>query len=165
MNQSTTLKNILDSVRPQLDTISESKAHEPLAPRKWSPIQTIGHLCDSAINNIGRVIRAQKTDHLIFEGYEQEFWVEANDYQNGDWPSVRALFLQLNFRMAEIAKNIPEEILNLPRHKHNLTPPSYAQWDPKEAPTLDFWIEDYIGHLENHLKQVLPDYEPVVLSK
>lgn len=165
MNQKSTLKDILKSIRPQLEAISDNQAHEPLASGKWSPIQIIGHLCDSAINNIGRIIRAQKTDHLIFEGYDQEFWVEANDYQNGDWSSIRELFLQLNSRMAEMIENIPEDVLYLPRNKHGLTPPSYAHRNPDEAPTLHFWIEDYIGHLENHLKQVLSAYEPVVLNK
>ncbi|WP_258103803.1 DinB family protein [Marinoscillum sp. MHG1-6] len=162
MDLSLTLQSILDTARTPLEALTDEQVKTPRSPGKWSPIQIIGHLCDSAINNVGRIIHAQETDELIFDGYSQDFWVEANDYQNANWSSILELFFHLNHRMSEIVKNIPEETLNLPRKKHNITPPSYAYWEPYELPTLGFWIRDYMGHMEHHLKQILPDYEPVV---
>jgi hypothetical protein len=36
---------------------------------------------------------------------------------------------------------------------------------PKSQPiSLDYLIKDYIGHLEHHVRQILPDYTPVMIG-
>lgn len=164
MNLSDQLLDILQEVYPQLKQISEADAKHVSAPGKWSKIQVLGHLVDSAINNIARVIRAQQTDDLIIEPYAQEHWVLAQDYANANWEHIRALFLSLNHQFARVIVQIPDHIMYMPREKHNLTPPFYTEWPTDGIPTLDFWISDYICHMENHLRQILPDYEPSMLD-
>ncbi len=79
------LCGIVLSARDRLQAIDETKSARRPAPGKWSPKEIIGHLIDSASNNHQRFVRAQFQDHLIFPGYNQEAWVEAQDYQNSQW--------------------------------------------------------------------------------
>jgi hypothetical protein len=59
----------------QFAAISADAAAKPLAPGKWSIQQVVGHLIDSANNNLQRLIRLQLTAQLDFPGYQQDDWV------------------------------------------------------------------------------------------
>jgi hypothetical protein len=159
------LQEVLERARPILDNIPEGEAKKLPGPDKWSKVQILGHLVDSAINNIGRIIRAQKTTSLILEGYEQEFWVKSMNYQETSWEDVRALFYLLNGQLLRVIALIPDEVLELKREQHNITPPYYSALPADGIPTLRFWLEDYICHLENHLCQISEDYEPAYFRK
>lgn len=165
MNQSQLLLSIIQSITPVLEANSDEVSKIPQAPGKWSKIQILGHLVDSAINNIGRIIHAQQTDDFMIEGYAQEFWVEAQNYANADWKHTISLFILLNQQMARIIDQISEEVLDLPRNKHNLKPPFYTAMPQGGVPTLRFWIDDYICHMENHICQVIPDYTAKLLRR
>ncbi len=82
IKSSKVLEQIIVEVRPQLLGFSEQEVQSKPAPDKWNKKQILGHLVDSGLNNIGRFIRAQKSEDLIFDGYDQEFWVEAQGYEN-----------------------------------------------------------------------------------
>lgn len=157
------LLEILDNVKPAFNAISDHDAKAFPSPEKWSKIQIIGHLIDSALNNVGRFIRLQKTQDLIFDGYDQKYWVEAQHYQNSDWVDTINLFHLINAQIASMVDQIPGEILSLPREKHSISWPLYFEKSPKNPFTLEFMIWDYIAHIENHLKQIFTDYQPKVL--
>lgn len=164
MNLSDQLLDILQNAYPQLKAIPDHEAKVIPGPGKWSKIQILGHLVDSALNNINRVVRAQQTDDFMIEPYAQEHWVIAQDYANASWEHIRALFLSLNHQFARIIAQMPDHIMYMPREKHNLTPPFYTELPADGIPTLDFWITDYICHMENHLRQILPEYQPALLD-
>src|SRR5262249_22628699 len=71
------LRQALTANEPRLRALGEDASQRPRAAGKWSPRQILGHLCDSAVNNYHRVVRAQQTDELHFPGYQQEHWVAA----------------------------------------------------------------------------------------
>ena len=50
---------VLREAMPWLLTISEAEASVPEREGKWSAKQVIGHLTDSAVNNLARIIRMQ----------------------------------------------------------------------------------------------------------
>ena len=50
---------IIDQAVSRLSLLSDEEASLPYAPGKWSTKQVIGHLIDSAINNLARIVRLQ----------------------------------------------------------------------------------------------------------
>src|SRR5260370_18355479 len=53
------LAAVLRSAMPWLLTISEAEASVPEREGKWCAKEVIGHLIDSAVNNLGRIVRLQ----------------------------------------------------------------------------------------------------------
>ena len=97
------LENVLTSAESYLSTCSTAELARRPAPNKWSKKEILGHLIDSAVNNLQRFTEVQfqpKPYHL--RGYNQEELVKANDYQNSDIKEILGLFLQLNHRILKI---------------------------------------------------------------
>lgn len=120
----------------------------------WSPKEILGHLIDSASNNHQRFIRAQTSDELVFDGYDQDFWVKAHNYQSADWSFLLGFWLDYNLLLIHILENIPTDILSLKRTKHNCDKIAFKTVSTDRAVTLDYFIKDYYEHLEHHIKQV-----------
>lgn len=74
------LRKAVERAAPLLRAIPDDKTAQSPETEKWSARQIIGHLIDSAANNHRRFILAQFQEDLIFPGYEQEVWVEAQAY-------------------------------------------------------------------------------------
>jgi hypothetical protein len=165
MKTGTILKEILSEVKPRLEQITESGSSVKPAPDKWSKKEILGHLIDSASNNHQRFVRAVSKDDLVFQGYRQEEWVQLQDYQHAGWNFLVELWYNFNLLLATVMDGIPEEVKKRERESHNL---DQVAWKPvpKEKPaTLDYFMKDYTGHLEHHIRQVLPDYEPRMIGK
>lgn len=123
------------------------------APNKWSAKEILGHLIDSASNNHGRFVRAQFEENLKIEGYQQNEWVEAQDYQNQEWQDLLIMWRQFNLLLSSLMFNTSpssrEKKLIVPEHFK----PSGS--DLKEEPnTLGYLMEDYVIHLKHHLGQI-----------
>jgi hypothetical protein len=127
-----------------LTQISEEKMSEKPSPNKWSKKEIIGHLIDSATNNHQRFVRGQ-FEAIPEIRYDQNRWNEYNFYQQIDCKQLISFWTIYNRQLVEIIKRIPSE--NLKKQINvgdNLL-------------TLEFLINDYVEHLEHHLKQVV-DY-------
>jgi hypothetical protein len=138
------LQTLLDNYYPLLRSLTEDRAS--IKPgNKWSKKELIGHLIDSAQNNIRRFITAQYEEATIT--YRQDEWVLINDHQHRELQELVQLWYLLNKLICGILKNTPEE------KKNNIcfTP---------EAHSIEWLAEDYIKHLKHHIHQVL-DLEPV----
>ncbi|MFJ7886947.1 hypothetical protein ACIQYL_02530 [Lysinibacillus xylanilyticus] len=62
--------------------MSEIEISQRPAPQKWSKKEILGHLCDSAINNLERFIKIQyEKEPLVLTPYDQVHWVKIQDYQ------------------------------------------------------------------------------------
>lgn len=149
------LRTALAAAEPLLRGISDSQSAEPLAPGKWSARQVIGHLIDSAGNNHQRFVRAGLQDDMIFPGYAQEQWVELQRYQQAPWPELLTLWSAFNRHLADVMAAIPSEARERVRSRHNLDEiATYPPAHPAEA-TLEYFMRDYVDHLERHLRQIL----------
>ncbi|MEM7314686.1 MAG: DinB family protein, partial [Planctomycetota bacterium] len=134
------------------------------APDKWAKIEILGHLIDSSINNHRRFIVAISKDDLVFEGYDQELWAEVQSYLGLDWSWLVEHWLRCNQHLANLLGRIPGEALTRQRQPHCLHKMAWKRV-PEDVPTtLQYLIQDYLGHLEHHLRQILPEYEPVVMG-
>ncbi len=165
MNQSgKTLTEIIEYLKPILNAISDEEASIKPAPNKWSKKEIIGHLIDSATNNHRRFIMANHKDDLIYEGYQQDDWVVVQKYQDRDWLELVDFWALYNLHIAKLIDQIPSEIRERVFTNHSFDQMAW-QTVPKSNPSsLDYFIKDYVGHLEHHTRQILPDYEPRVIG-
>jgi hypothetical protein len=137
--------------------IPEEESRVPRVEGKWSPKETLGHLIDSASNNHQRFVRAQFTEDLVFPGYEQELWVRAQKYNEESWPLLVELWRSFNLHLAHVMEHAPEGARLSRRERHNLDEIGWIQIGDKEPATLEYLMRDYIGHMKNHLRQILGD--------
>lgn len=123
---------------------SESELSERPAPGKWSKKEILGHLCDSAINNQARFIRAQ-IEELPFTvvGYKQNEWVRLQDYQNASGEEIVQLWVSLN-------KAIIRVVAVMSGDKYG----NECRTVDGHTFTLSWLVEDYVEHLEHHLGRI-----------
>jgi DinB superfamily len=131
---------LLDNLTLQSITDFEVK----IDANKWSKKEILGHLIDSAINNLQRFTEIQYAEKPYkTRPYNQDALVKYNDYQNKNNQNLFDLWLHLNRHILEIIKNQTDKTLAyqliLPNGKLN---------------NLQFLIEDYIEHLFYHVSQI-----------
>jgi hypothetical protein len=154
------LRHSVRQAVPRLGAITPAAAITRPAPDKWSPVEVIGHLVDSASNNHGRFVRAALEDDLVAPGYEQEAWVGVQRYREASWPAVIELWAQFNMHLAHVMASIPADVRLRKRAHHSL---HEIAWSPVPADvpaTLAYFMADYVAHLRHHVAQVLgPDWD------
>ncbi len=141
---------------PLLEWITNETASLPPAPGKWCSKEIIGHLLDSANNNLARFIRLQSTDHLLFEAYAQEEWVRAQAYAEAEWSELVELWARYNQHIARVMDLVSEDDRSRPRREHRPLGSTYAPLPADGVPTLDWLMRDYVEHVKHHLRQIDP---------
>lgn len=142
------------SASERLRAISPEQSAQQSSPDKWSIKQILGHLIDSAANNHQRFVRAQFTDDLVFSGYEQEKWVDAQKYNDESWADMVQFWHYYNLHLLHVISAIPEATLTRARIHHNLDEIALHPVDKNDTTTLDYFVRDYLVHLKHHLDQI-----------
>lgn len=137
------LTAIADKAASSMLMFADAAASVKPTPTKWSKKEILGHLMDSASNNLQRFIRAQMAETLVFPGYEQDEWVRRQDFNAKSWNELIELWKLYNRHVAHIMHNIPETKLSMTC--------TIGSGNPV---TLGYIIEDYVAHLKHHLKQI-----------
>lgn len=150
------LRTAVDSAASRLLEISDDAAKRRPAHGKWSPVEVIGHLIDSASNNHQRFVRALDQDDLVFTGYAQDEWVARQDYRSAPWQELVLLWQLYNRQLARVMSATPREIRERVHLRHNLHRVAWRTVPEDQPTTLDYFMHDYVDHLEHHLAQVLP---------
>lgn len=116
-------------------------------PGIWSKKEIIGHLIDSAQNNIQRFVRVQYAHqpHII---YQQDTWVAAAGYQQYNRQDLVALWALLNRHICVILTNMPADVYSR-QVKLGLNGETQV--------TVQFLAEDYIVHHLHHIYQIFPE--------
>jgi hypothetical protein len=148
------LRSIVTDTDPLLRQIPEAESATRPAPGKWSPREIIGHLIDSASINHQRFVRAAFQDDLVFQGYDQDKWVDLQKYQEASWSELVSLWTSFNLRLASLMAVIPESVRIRTNARHNLQEIAFRTDLVPVEPTLDFFMADYVEHLEHHLRQI-----------
>ena len=146
-----------DRIAEIAEALFELEDKDMRVPRKegaWSRKQVLGHLIDSASVNHQRIIEAQITGSLVFNGYKHEQWVDLQDYQNADWEELVTLWCSLNMHICEIVTKIPLDILDALHDTHSYDRTAYRELPADKPSTLGYLIEDYFAHMEYHLHQI-----------
>lgn len=132
-----------------LEKLSSEELLKRPAPDKWSKQEILGHLIDSAINNLKRFTEIQFLPQpYTVISYQQNELIAVNDYQHLPLRHLLDLWLALNRQIVFVVKNIPAEKLNYPVD---------PQYEDKELRTLSWIICDYVAHMEHHFRQIFPE--------
>jgi len=124
----------------------ERYAEKP-RPEKWSKQEILGHLVDSAQNNIRRFIVAQYEDNPVIQ-YAQDSWVAFANYPDYPLEDLLTLWELLNRHIVIVLKaTSPEAAQRLCRMGG-------------QPQTLEWVAADYCNHLLHHLHQIL-DLDPI----
>ena len=142
------LEKIVNNYYRRLEAIPEEEYTQRPRPEKWSKKEIMGHLVDSAQNNIRRFVVAQYED-IPRIGYEQDKWVALADYQHCPAGDLVTLWRLLNLHICRILTGIsPETALR-----------KCAMGNNQEY-TIEWLAADYCNHLLHHLHQVL-ELDPI----
>jgi DinB superfamily len=134
------LESVVTAAMVWLGGLSNARASVPESAGKWSAKQVIGHLTDSAVNNLGRIVRMQIAPGLKLAGYEQVEWVALQHYSEREWAKVLEVWEALNGQVAWAVAHVVKAKLA-----------TRGEVSGSEL-TLGFLIEDYIAHMEHHLR-------------
>ena len=138
------LTAIVNQYGNKFNNISTGELEHKPAPGKWSKKEIIGHLIDSAQNNIQRFIRGQYlTNPYII--YQQDEWVNLQNYQQYNRKHLVALWATLNMHICTIIANMPAAAYN---NKVNVGK------EEEKLVTIQFLAEDYIVHHLHHIQQI-----------
>ncbi|RCX22705.1 DinB family protein [Fontibacillus phaseoli] len=140
------LEALLEEVPKTIQGIDEELFTNKPLPDKWSKLEILGHLCDSAAINHQRFIKIILADQPVtLEGYKQNELVKIHDYQNGYTKAeLLELWKQRNKQIRIIVRNLNELELS----KSSL-------WTDGSQVTLKWLLEHYLDHLDHHLKQIV----------
>lgn len=114
------------------------------APGKWINKQIIGHLIDSAHVNLQRFVRCTYEEGFKLI-YFQEEWVAAQHYQEADIAELLKLWELVNRQIVRVLTNYPAGRTQI-KCDNGRYEPSFN--------TVAFLAEDYIEHMQHHLKQL-----------
>lgn len=114
-------------------------------PTQWSKKEILGHLIDSALNNLRWLteIHIKPAPYQII-GYEQDKTVLVNDYQTAEPKDLIMLWVSLNKQIVHVIKLQNEKTLQLQGKLPN-----------QKLTNIVFIINDYLEHLEHHVKQIV----------
>jgi len=140
-NTASELQDTTNQYLAPLNNLNEDESFIKPLPNKWSKKEIIGHLIDSAQNNIRRFIVAQYEDNPEIK-YRQDDWVRINNYQSYSLTDLVSLWYLLNKQIVAILVNSTEETLQ-----------RTSQTDTLHS--IEWLAQDYIKHMKHHLHQVL----------
>lgn len=140
-----TLRKLVSGYLSDLQLIDENTFNAKPDPTKWSRKEILGHLIDSAQNNLRRFITSQYEEQPPHIVYDQDFWVAANQYNHASAKDLILLWKLLNDRIAAVLDQIPLEgmskLCNTGKGRDELLP-------------LSFLASDYVAHTQHHLQQI-----------
>lgn len=141
------LNKIIHIYTTRLEAVTDDAYSRKPQPEKWSKQEILGHLIDSAQNNIRRFIVAQYED-TPFIRYNQDDWVRCSGYRTANTRHLIALWSLLNRHLATVLAHIPAEAA-----ERKVAMGGQPQ-------TLTWVAADYCNHLLHHLHQIL-DLDPL----
>jgi hypothetical protein len=154
MNQNIAdLLSIVEQYAARFERMDDADFSSKPNPEKWSRKEVLGHLIDSAQNNLRRFIVAQYESAPPKITYEQDFWVVANGYQHMDKQDVIQLWKLINQRISAIWKHMD------PKHYNRQADTGKTD---SEFHTLIWLAADYNKHMKHHINQIIPSSFDVI---
>lgn len=147
MNALEKLRYAVTTLPGVLALVSEDDSAVRPSPERWAKKEVLGHLIDSASNNHQRFVRAQIIPRLELQGYDQEAWVRIQRYREAHWHDLIALWRTLNTHLIHIISKMPES-----------TRLVKCRVAGGEEMTLIALFDDYVDHLEHHLRKMLGEW-------
>ncbi|MEN9685905.1 MAG: hypothetical protein RLZZ28_1691, partial [Bacteroidota bacterium] len=106
------LKEMMELVASRYPQYSAEELLGSPAPGKWSKQQVLGHLIDSAINNLKRFTEIQFSEQpYLVLAYAQDELMAVNHYQDLPLYHLIQLYLSLNQQIIYVIKQVPADKL------------------------------------------------------
>lgn len=147
--------NTLEKTEKKFRAITEEQSAYKPVPGKWSQKEILGHLIDSSINNIRRIVIGQMQNSLVFQGYEQNEWIRLQNYQKEDWNFLIDLWKLNNLHFIHIVEEISERIYTKQFTEHNFDQILSEKFEKGKPVTLEDLIRDYLSHMKHHINQIV----------
>jgi len=155
VNQSASLNELADFLTALTRSAAEAGAQltekewrEPWAPGKWTRLEVLGHLLDSAAQNHQRFARALHEPSLAMPGYDGAAQVRAQHYADAPIALPLDAWRTHNLLIGFVLRQIPAE--------KEAVPCAIGTSAPMTLRELAF---DYVAHLEAHLNQIFTTAE------
>jgi hypothetical protein len=133
------LREAVSRLPDRLRVIADARTR--FRPGGWTRREELGHLIDSALNNLHRFVRLQDGD-LRFPGYEADAWVARGGHDSRPWSELVEEWTALNRHAVHLVSRMPRSAL---RHR----------WLDGDGATLAWLVVDYERHLRHHLGRIL----------
>jgi hypothetical protein len=134
------------AIRSGLDLfghVDDARTTQPAREGGWCAREILGHLIDSACNNHRRFVIGRGPSPVVFDGYNQDDWVERQRYAKVPFRDLVELWSAYNRHLAHIIAVTPAETFAI----------SGRSYDGTDV-TLGFLMQDYVKHLRHHLEQL-----------
>src|SRR5688500_10583693 len=131
------LETIITTYTPALKSLTEQELIHSSSPGKWTRKEMIGHLIDSAQNNIRRFIVAQYEKEPVII-YKQDEWVKINNYRDHAGSDLIQLLILLNRQIVMIMRNTTGDM-------------AHRTCKTESVHDIKWLAKDYVKHLQHHL--------------
>lgn len=142
------LTGLIFEYEPRLRALSEGIITNRRNSQNRSIRQILGHMVDSASNNIHRIVHLQyQPSPLIYPDYanlgNNDRWIAIQNYQEENWENLIQLWKYSNLHIIHVINNVNSEKLDNP-------------WITalNEKVTLKEMIIDYLSHFKLHLREI-----------
>ncbi len=142
------LLNLIEEWEPKLLGISNDIITERRNSQNRTIKQIVGHMIDSASNNIHRIVHLQyQKSPLKFPNYatngNNDRWIAIQNYQDEDWNNMVNLWKYCNWHIVHVIKNVDSSKLE-------------NQWYYSEERLISLkeGIIDYLRHFKLHLDEI-----------
>ncbi len=145
------LQSLLETVPPRIRAYPDEVLCRKPDPEKWSRLEVLGHLADSALHNWQRFANVQFAPQpFVYEPYRQDDLVRVNRYQQGAAAEILALWEALNRQILRVLEAVPTDKLDLV---------AVHEGSGQRYSLLEL-AEDYVTHLKHHLQQIFSPNSP-----
>jgi hypothetical protein len=142
------ITSLIEAWEPKLASLPADIISQRRNSQNRSIKQILGHLVDSASNNVHRIVHLQnQPGPLIFPNYatfgNNDKWIAIQDYQNEDWTILIQLWKYSMLHICHVIKNVSDDKLN-------------NEWisGPNEKITLKTMIDGFVPHFKLHLEEI-----------
>ncbi|MEJ2703077.1 MAG: hypothetical protein P8Z79_11610 [Sedimentisphaerales bacterium] len=142
------LLSLIEEWEPKLLALPDDVITERRNSQNRTIKQIVGHMVDSASNNIHRAVHLQyQPSPLTFPNYasfgNNDRWIAVQNYQQEDWNDLVQLWKYANVHFAHVIVNVNAEKLG-------------NVWiaGPNQEISLEAMIVDFLRHFELHLSEI-----------
>src|SRR5258706_2043566 len=136
------LDQIIQEFSKKISAISEIEFSSKPLPHKWSKKEVLGHLIDSAQNNLRRFICGQYESSPPKIVYDQDRWVASNNYTLMDSKEIIEFWKLTNKRIIAVLSQMPST---------NYSSNCDTGKDEVKLHSIEWLADDYVKHMKHHL--------------
>ena len=147
------LDQIIQEYSKKIGAIPEADFSAKPIPKKWSKKEVVGHLIDSAQNNLRRFICGQYESSPPKIVYDQDRWVASNNYRQMDSKEIIEYWKLTNKRIVAVLSQMPQS-----NYASNCDTGNNAA----QLHSIEWLADDYVKHMKHHLNQIIPNSFDIV---